>query len=155
MLGATVASAYKVELDVSARPGDTVTAGGYEFVFKDVRKLEGPNFVADEGEFELRDEGTLVAVLTPQIRTYQVQTEPMTEAAIDTNVVRDVFVALGEPLGDNAWSLRLQVKPLIGFLWLGSGLMVLGGLFAITDRRYRVAVRQTQQAAAQPATGAA
>ena len=155
MLGATVASAYKVELDVSARPGDTVTAGGYEFVFKDIRKLEGPNFVADEGEFELRDEGTLVAVLTPQIRTYQVQREPMTEAAIDTNVVRDVFVALGEPLGDNAWSLRLQVKPLIGFLWLGSGLMVLGGLFAITDRRYRAAVRQTQQAAAQPATGAA
>jgi cytochrome c-type biogenesis protein CcmF len=155
MLGATVASAYKVELDVSARPGDTVTAGGYEFVFKDVRKLEGPNFVADEGEFELRDAGTLVAVLTPQIRTYQVQREPMTEAAIDTNVVRDVFVALGEPLGDNAWSLRLQVKPLIGFLWLGSGLMVLGGLFAITDRRYRAAVRQTQQAAAQPATGTA
>ena len=155
MLGATVASAYKVELDVSARPGDTVTAGGYEFVFKDIRRLEGPNFVADEGEFELRDEGTLVAVLTPQIRTYQVQREPMTEAAIDTNVVRDVFVALGEPLGDNAWSLRLQVKPLIGFLWLGSGLMVLGGLFAITDRRYRAAVRQTQQATAQPATGAA
>ena len=155
MLGATVASAYKVELDVSARPGDTVTAGGYEFVFKEVRKLEGPNFVADEGEFELRDEGTLVAVLTPQIRTYQVQTEPMTEAAIDTNVVRDVFVALGEPLGDNAWSLRLQVKPLIGFLWLGSGLMVLGGVFAITDRRYRVAVRQTQQTTAEPATGAA
>jgi cytochrome c-type biogenesis protein CcmF len=79
----------------------------------------------------------------------------MTEAAIDSNVVRDVFVALGEPLGDNAWSLRLQVKPLIGFLWFGSALMVLGGLVAITDRRYRAAVRQTQQAAAQPATGAA
>jgi cytochrome c-type biogenesis protein CcmF len=155
MLGATVASAYNVELDVSARPGDTVEAGGYEFVFKGVRKLEGPNFVADEGEFELREEGTLVAVLTPQIRVYQVQTSPMTEAAIDTNVVRDVFVALGEPLGDDAWSLRLQVKPLIGFLWLGSGLMVLGGLVALTDRRYRAAVRQTQQATVQPATGAA
>jgi cytochrome c-type biogenesis protein CcmF len=79
----------------------------------------------------------------------------MTEAAIDTNVVRDVFVALGEPLGDNAWSLRLQVKPLIGFLWLGSGLMVLGGLVALTDRRYRAIVRQTQQATVRPATGAA
>jgi cytochrome c-type biogenesis protein CcmF len=155
MLGATVASAYNLELDVSARPGDTVEAGGYEFVFQGIRKVEGPNFVADEGEFELREEGALVAVLTPQIRTYQVQREPMTEAAIDTNVVRDVFVALGEPLGDDAWSLRLQVKPLIGFLWLGSGIMVLGGLVAITDRRYRAAVRQTQQAIAQPATGAA
>jgi cytochrome c-type biogenesis protein CcmF len=155
MLGATVASAYKVEVDVSARPGDTVEVGGYDFVFKGIRKVDGPNFVADEAEFELRDAGTLVAVLTPQIRAYQVQTEPMTEAAIDSNGVRDVFVALGEPLGDNAWSLRLQVKPLIGFLWLGSGLMVLGGLLAITDRRYRVAVRQAQHAAAQPAAGAA
>ena len=80
-------------------------------------------------------------MLTPQIRTYQVQREPMTEAAIDTNVVRDVFVALGEPLGDDAWSVRLRVKPLIGLLWLGSGLMALGGLVAITDRRYRVAVQ--------------
>jgi cytochrome c-type biogenesis protein CcmF len=155
MLGATVASAYNFERDVSARPGDRIEAGGYEFVFNAMRKVQGPNFVADEGEFELRRDGELVAVLKPQIRMYQVQREPMTEAAIDTNVLRDVFVALGEPLGDDAWSLRLQVKPLIGFLWLGSGLMALGGLVAITDRRYRVAARQTSHAAAQPATGAA
>ena len=157
MLGATVATAYNLELDVSARPGDRLEAGGYEFVFRGIRTVEGPNFVADEGEFELRKEGTLLAVLTPQIREYQVQREPMTEAAIDTNVVRDVFVALGEPLGDNAWSLRIQVKPLIGFLWLGSGLMVLGGLVALSDRRYRVAVRQPQtvHTPVQPATGAA
>jgi cytochrome c-type biogenesis protein CcmF len=155
MLGATVASAYNLERDVSARPGDTVEAGGYEFVFKSMRKVDGPNFVADEGEFELRQDGALVTTLKPQIRVYQVQREPMTEAAIHTNVLRDVFVALGEPLGDNAWSLRLQVKPLIGFLWLGSGLMALGGFIAVTDRRYRVAARQTQQVAAQPAAGAA
>jgi cytochrome c-type biogenesis protein CcmF len=155
MLGATIASAYNLELDVSARPGDTVEAGGYEFVFESMRKVEGPNFVADEGQFELRTDGDVVAELTPQIRVYQVQQEPMTEAAIDTNIVRDVFVALGEPLGDDAWSLRLQVKPLIAFLWLGSGLMALGGLIAITDRRYRVAARQTQQASVQPAPGAA
>jgi cytochrome c-type biogenesis protein CcmF len=155
MLGATVASAYKLETDVSARPGDTVEAGGYEFAFKSMQQVEGPNFIADEAEFELRNDGELVSVLKPQIRQYRVQREPMTEAAIDTNVVRDVFVALGEPLGDNAWSLRLQVKPLIGFLWLGSGLMALGGLIAATDRRYRVAVKQAQQVAAQPAAGAA
>ena len=155
MLGATVASAYNLETDVSARPGDTVEAGGYEFVFKSMRQVEGANFLADEGEFELRYGGELVSVLKPQIRQYRVQREPMTEAAIDTNVVRDVFVALGEPLGDNAWSLRLQVKPLIGFLWLGSALMALGGLVAITDRRYRAAVKQAQQVAAQPAAGAA
>jgi cytochrome c-type biogenesis protein CcmF len=155
MLGATITSAYNFERDFSARPGDRIEAGGYEFLFNGIRSIEGPNFVADEGEFELRDEGELIAVLKPQIRTYQVQQEPMTEAAIDANGLRDVFVALGEPLGDDAWSVRLRVKPLISLLWLGSGLMALGGLVAITDRRYRVAARQTAGAAAQPAAGAA
>jgi cytochrome c-type biogenesis protein CcmF len=93
--------------------------------------------------------------LKPQVRAYQVQTQPMTEAAIDANVFRDVFVALGEPLGDNAWSVRLRVKPLITLLWLGSGLMALGGLIAITDRRYRVAARQPAVSGAQPVAGAA
>jgi cytochrome c-type biogenesis protein CcmF len=157
MLGATVASAYNLELDVSAKPGDRVEAGGYEFVFRSMRKVDGPNFIADEGEFELRDDGTLIGIMRPQIRVYQVQTSPMTEAAIDTNLLRDVFVALGEPLGADAWSLRIQVKPLIAFLWLGSSLMALGGLVAITDRRYRVATRQqaSQQVPAAPAPGAA
>ncbi len=155
MLGATIVSAYNFEHDFSARPGDRVQAGGYELVFNGMRKVEGPNFVADEGEFELRDDGEGVAVLQPQIRIYDVQREAMTEAAIHTNVLRDVFVALGEPLGDDAWSVRMYVKPLIGFLWLGSGIMVLGGLIAISDRRYRAAVRQPERVAAQPAAGAA
>ena len=85
-----------------------------------MKKVEGPNFVADEGEFELRRGGKLVTVLTPQKRVYRVQQNPMTEAAINTNPTRDVFLALGDPLGDNAWSLRIQVKPMISFLYSGS-----------------------------------
>jgi cytochrome c-type biogenesis protein CcmF len=157
MLGATVASAYNLELDLSAKPGDRVEAGGYEFVFRTLRTVQGPNFTADEGEFELLDDGAPLGILRPQVRIYNVQRSPMTEAAIDTNVLRDVFVALGEPLGADAWSLRIQVKPLIGFLWLGSGLMALGGLVAISDRRYRVAAREARQveAAASTVTGRA
>jgi cytochrome c-type biogenesis protein CcmF len=155
MLGATVTSAYNFERDFSARPGDTIEAGGYEFVFNDIRRVQGPNFVADEGEFEVRRNGELIGTLRPQIRTYQVQGSAMTEAAIDANFLRDVFVALGEPLGEGAWSVRLRVKPLIAFLWLGSGLMALGGIVAITDRRYRAVARQAQQVGARPAAGAA
>jgi cytochrome c-type biogenesis protein CcmF len=157
MLGATVVSAYNLELDTSARPGDRLEAGGYEFVFRGLRTVNGANFVADEGELELRKGGELLAVLTPQKRVYRVQQSPMTEAAIDSNLARDIFVALGEPLGDNAWSLRIQVKPLIGFMWLGSALMALGGLLTISDRRYRL-VRQEQRAgneAARTTIGAA
>ena len=94
-------------------------------------------------------------MLTPQIRIYQVQQQPMTEAAIDSNVLRDVFVALGEPLGDNAWSVRLRVKPLIGLLWLGSGLMALGGLVAITDGATASPCARRSLRRAQPAAGAA
>jgi cytochrome c-type biogenesis protein CcmF len=154
MLAATVTSAYNFERDFAARPGDTIEAGGYEIVFKGVRAVQGPNFVADEGEFEVRDEGELIAVLRPQTRTYLVQREPMTEAAIDSNLFRDVFVALGNSLGDNAWEVRLRVKPLIALLWLGSGFMALGGLVAITDGRYRAA-RRAELAAARPAPEAA
>jgi len=146
ILGATVVSAYNLELDASAKPGDRIEAGGYEFVFRGVRNVQGVNYQADEGEFELRDGGRLVAVLTPQKRVYRVQQSPMTEAAIDTHLTRDVFVALGEPLGDGAWSLRIQVKPLIGFLWMGSAIMALGGLLAISDRRYRMGVRARDEA---------
>jgi cytochrome c-type biogenesis protein CcmF len=156
ILGATMVSAYNVETDVPARPGDRFEVGGYEIVFRDVRTVEGPNFTADEGEFELRKNGGTVSVVTSQQRVYRVQQTPMTEAAIDTRFGRDVFIALGEPLGDDAWSVRIQVKPLIRFLWLGSLLMALGGLVAITDRRYRLPVREsaTAQSGARPATEA-
>jgi cytochrome c-type biogenesis protein CcmF len=154
MLGATAASAYNFERDFAARPGDTIAAGGYELKFNGTRSVQGPNFVAEEGDLDLRARGETIASLKPQVRTYQVQTQPMTEAAIDSNVLRDVFVALGEPLGDNAWSVRLRVKPLIMLLWLGAGLMALGGVVAITDKRYRAAVRQTEPSLTQPATRA-
>jgi cytochrome c-type biogenesis protein CcmF len=153
ILGATVASAYNLEVDVSAKPGDTVKAGSYELVFRSMKRVQGPNFVADEGEFELRRGGKLVTMLAPQKRVYRVQQNPMTEAAINTNPARDVFLALGDPLGDNAWSLRIQVKPMISFLWFGSGIMALGGILAITDRRYRQ-LRQ-KQAVRVEAVGAA
>ena len=153
ILGATMASAYKIEADVSAKPGETVKVGSYEFVFRGMKEVQGPNFVAQEGDFELRRGGKLVTLLAPQKRVYRVQQNPMTEAAIDSNPVRDVFVALGEPLGNDAWSLRIQVKPMISFLWFGSGFMALGGILAITDRRYRQ-LRQKQAVPAQ-AVGAA
>jgi cytochrome c-type biogenesis protein CcmF len=147
ILGATMVSAYNIETDLPARPGDRFEVGGYEIVFRGVRSVEGPNFMADEGEFELRKNGQLVKVLASQQRVYRVQQSAMTEAAIDSRIGRDVFIALGEPLGDNAWSIRIQVKPLIRFLWLGTLLMALGGVLAITDRRYRLPVRASEPGA--------
>src|SRR5690606_27647470 len=89
-----------------------------------------------------RKDGELLTVLRPQHRTYRVQQNPMTEAAIDARLARDVFVALADPLGDGAWGVRIRVKPLLRFVWLGALIMALGGIVAASDRRYRVPVKR-------------
>ena len=66
----------------------------------------------------------------------------MTEAGIQAGVTRDLFVALGEPLADGAWAVRIQIKPFVRWIWLGALLMALGGMLAATDRRYRTGKRQ-------------
>jgi cytochrome c-type biogenesis protein CcmF len=143
IIGATVTSAFDIESESAHAPGDRWEIAGYEIEFMGLREVEGPNFIADEGAFELRQDGEYVATLRPQKRIYNARPDPMTEAAIDVNLVRDVFVALGEPLGDGFWSVRVQYKPMISFIWYGCIVMALGGLLAATDQRYRRPVRKT------------
>jgi cytochrome c-type biogenesis protein CcmF len=148
ILGATMVSSYEFEGDRSIAPGERFEAQGYEFVFRGTRDVTGPNYDAVEGEFELRRDGRLITVMTPQKRIYRVQTNPMTQTAINAAPHRDILLSLGEPLGNGAWSLRVQVKPLVRFIWLGTLLMALGGILAMTDRRYRVPVREAATHAA-------
>jgi cytochrome c-type biogenesis protein CcmF len=93
-----------------------------------------------------------MTVLAPQKRIYRVQTNPMTEAAIDPGLSRDLFVALGDPLGGGAWSVRIQYKPMLRFIWLGALVMAFGGLLAASDRRYWLAHREVRSAAGVPQT---
>jgi cytochrome c-type biogenesis protein CcmF len=136
-LGATITQTYRIERDISLRPGETQTLQGYRFAFTGTRRVEGPNYSAVESTVEITRDGRPVAVLHPQKRTYRVQQSPMTEAGIEVDWNRDLFVAMGEDLGGGAWSMRLQYKPLVRFIWLGALVMALGGFIAITDRRYR------------------
>ncbi len=153
ILGVTITSSSGIELDQSMRPGDSLDVAGYSFEFRDVRQVEGVNYEAVEGEFEVRRDGQLVTILSPQKRVYRVQQSPMTEAAIDPALNRDLFIALGDPLGGGAWSVRVQYKPFIRFIWLGTLIMALGGLLAATDRRYRTATQTSRAVSApQPAT---
>jgi cytochrome c-type biogenesis protein CcmF len=138
VLGVTIVSAFSVEADMRMTPGEKVSVAGYEFELRGLRNVEGPNFRALEGEVEVRKNGDFVATLRPQKRTYLVQQNPMTEAGIHTGWNRDLFVALGDPLGNDAWSVRLQYKPMIIFIWLGAFVMAVGGVVAASDRRYRV-----------------
>jgi len=142
IVGVTLTSTYSVRRDVSLAPGQTTTLAGYSFLFVGLSANQGPNYTAQRGEIRITRNGRLIATLHPQKRHYLRQSQPMTEAAIDAGVTRDLYVALGAPLGANgAWALRVYYKPFIRWLWFGPLLMALGGLFSATDRRYRLAKR--------------
>ncbi|MEC9376208.1 MAG: heme lyase CcmF/NrfE family subunit [Pseudomonadota bacterium] len=137
VLGITVTSAFSIETDVGLKPGQSSTIKGYNFRFEGIRETFGPNYQATQGVFAVSKNGEDYTEMRPEKRIYRVRTNPMTEAAIEANWGRDLFIALGEPLGDGAWSLRLQYKPLIRFIWLGCLVMALAGLLSISDPRYR------------------
>jgi len=147
IIGATYASAYNVETEHAVSPGDRWAVSGYEFVFNGTRPVSGPNYDAIQGDFELYKNGSPVATMRPEERIYRVQRSPMTEAAIDAGMTRDVFLALGEQLGrqPETWSVRVRIKPMIRFIWIGTIVMALGGLLAVSDRRYRSRVKATQE----------
>ncbi len=146
VLGVTVTSAFGLATDQRIALGETARVGDYEIVFKSTQPVSGPNYQALRGEVLVTRAGEPVATLHPEKRMYAVRTSPMTEAGIDAGWSRDIFVALGDELGGGAWSVRLQYKPLVRFIWLGAIVMALGGLLAGTDRRYRL--RATEQARA-------
>ena len=127
-------------------PGDTVSAGGYTFRFNGVRPQRGPNYQALVGDVDLLRDGQVLRQLKPEKRNYFASSMPMTEAAIDSGFLRDVYVSLGEPI-DRArpeadWAVRVYHKPFVGWIWGGCLLMSLGGLLAASDRRYRLPARR-------------
>jgi cytochrome c-type biogenesis protein CcmF len=150
VIGITITSAFSIQTDQRIAPGETLKLGAYDLKFKGLEEVQGPNYVALRADMDLSRGGELIATVHPQKRTYRVRTSPMTEAAIDAGWGRDLFVALGDDLGGGAWSVRLQYKPLVRFIWLGAVVMALGGLLAFTDPRYRLAARERAAAGAAP-----
>jgi cytochrome c-type biogenesis protein CcmF len=116
--------------------------------FQGITPVQGPNYDGLRGEMAITRAGEPIATVYPEKRLYRVRSAPMTEPGIDAGWDRDLFVALGDDLGEGAWSVRLQYKPLVRFIWFGAVVMAFGGILAITDRRYRVSVRESAAAAA-------
>ncbi len=136
IVGVTLVSIYSAEKDVRLAPGESYHLGGFDFRFNGASSLNGPNYSGHVGEVTISQNGSEIATLHAEKRNYQ-SGMPMTEAGIDAGLTRDLFVALGEPLGDEgAWSLRLYHKPYIRWIWLGGLLMALGGLLGASDKRY-------------------
>ena len=136
-LGVALTSSVSTERDVRLSPGEAVELAGYRFELIGVDSVPGPNYEARRASVAVSRNGSEVALLEPEKRFYRSQGQAMTEAAVDVGLTRDLYVALGEPLDGEAWALRIHHKPFIRWIWGGAALMVLGGLVAVTDRRYR------------------
>ena len=145
VMGVTLVGGYQEEKDVRMEPGDTTRVGGHDFRFIGISSVAGPNYRAARGEFEM-SRGGKVTRMYPEKRTYLSSAMPMTEAAIDAGITRDVYVSLGEPLEGQAWAVRVYYKPFVDWIWAGCLLMALGGACAVSDRRYRLRVRAAEVA---------
>jgi cytochrome c-type biogenesis protein CcmF len=142
-IGASGVESYKIEKDVALKPGGSFAIAGYDFRFVSAADVRGPNYDAVEALMDITRNGKPVAILKPQKRHYWVQQTDNSQAAISVNWSRDLFVAMGNPLGNDAWSMRIQYKPLVRYIWLGALVMAIGGFVAATDRRYRVKAAAT------------
>ena len=139
VVGVTGVNSYEVERDVRMHVNDVVTIAPYSFQLKSLGEVTGPNYKAVRADVEVRRGNEVIETLQPEKRRYFSSAMPMTEAGIDSGFMRDLYVSLGEPLDDarTEWSMRVYYKPFVPWLWGGVLLMVLGGLFAALDRRYR------------------
>jgi cytochrome c-type biogenesis protein CcmF len=142
VIGVTMVGAYQEEKDVRMSAGETVSVGGYQIQLQTVKPVPGPNYNAMRGTFLLSKNGVSEATLYPEKRSYFTSTMPMTEAAIDIGLTRDIYVSLGEDLGDQSWAVRVYYKPFVDWIWGGCLLMALGGVLAISDKRYRMKLRR-------------
>jgi cytochrome c-type biogenesis protein CcmF len=136
--GVTMVKTYETERDVKMGPNDATEIAGYSFAMtQPVREIQGPNYVASQATIEVTRDGRAIATLHPEKRIYRVQTNPMTEADVDSNPLRDLYVSMGEQLPGGEWVVRVQYKPFIIWTWGGCLLMMAGGILAASDRRYR------------------
>lgn len=137
LVGALLVEALNEQRELAMTPGSSVTLAGHEVRFEGVDHREGANFSADRGHLRIFHDGRQIALLHPEKRQYASGGQVMTEAGIHARITGDVYVALGEPLGNNAWAVRVHIKPFVRWIWCGALLMALGGFVTAADRRFR------------------
>ncbi len=148
IIGVTMVKGYEVEKDMRMSPGDTVQLRGYDFRFDGIREEPGPNYMAARGHFTVTRNGNPVIELEPEKRMYTVQSMPMTEAAISESFINDLYISLGEPVSEQAWAVRIYIKPFVQWIWVGCLMMAGGGFLALLDPRYRRRNRAQEEGAA-------
>jgi len=156
IVGVAVVSNYNIERNVRMGPGDSVQVAGYTFTMIELTDRRGANFLADRAVIEVqRGDSNRRFTMNPEKRLYLATGMPMTQVALRPGLFRDLYVAMGEDLGDGSWAMRVQYKPFVRWLWLGALLMSIGGVLAVADKRYRrmATAPDPEETALKPAGG--
>ena len=153
IFGVVASTSWETEKLQVMRPGDTMEIAGYTLRFEGVRELEGPNYDAIRGTFEVSRDGARITSLFPEVRTYTDPPMQTTEAAIRPTLTADLYAAVGDPDGTGGWATRIYHKPFVHWIWFGAVIMTCGGLISLTDRRLRIGVpaRRRRARALEPA----
>jgi cytochrome c-type biogenesis protein CcmF len=137
LTGALLVEALDQQREVALAPGQSLQMGRYRFAFNSIEQIRGPNYVSERAHVQVLRDDRPLALLHPEKRAYASGGQSLSEAGIHPGLFGDVYIALGEPLGGNAWAMRLHVKPFVRWIWLGAALMALGGFVTAADRRFR------------------
>jgi cytochrome c-type biogenesis protein CcmF len=140
--GITAMSTWATEKIQLMRPGETLQLSGYDLRFVSIGDAAGPNYQAQRGVFEVSRGGRRVAQLVSERRFYPVREQQTTAAGIRTNLISNLYVAIGEPNDAGGWAVRFYYHPLAPWIWLGALTMALGGFVSLSDRRLRVGAPQ-------------
>lgn len=139
LIGVGLTSVYSDLRDLRMEINQPVPLANYEFILEEVRRVEGPNYIADEAVIRVNRNGKYLLEMKPQKRRYLAGGNIMTEVALDPGLFRDLYVAMGQGLDDRAWAMSVHIKPFVRWVWLGALMMAFGAALAVTDKRYRKA----------------
>ena len=142
IFGATFTSLYSIEKNFSMSPGDRQEVAGFDFQFQGIEEYEEENYQVQEGVFDVRLGSEKIDVPNPQKRFYPVQRSSTTEAGILSGVFYDLYISLGEPIDKTGqrWSIRIQSKVFVNWIWFGALIMALAAILENFDRRYRLSL---------------
>jgi cytochrome c-type biogenesis protein CcmF len=143
--------AWQSEIIEVVPVGGTFQMEGYDIELAKVEEVQGPNYTSTTAEMVVTRGGAPVTTLYPEKRVYPVQAMPTTEAALDYGFLRDLYLVIGDAQAGGGYAVRGYFKPFANWLWIGAGLMSLGGLLSLSDRRYRVAAGARRAPAGVPA----
>lgn len=138
VLGLVLTTQYSEQRNLSMHLGETVRVGPYDFTFQGVSALSGPNYNGVQANFLIHKQGKTIGRLQPQLRNFSIQQTTIAKTAINEGIFRDLYIALGSSLSKNVWEVRIYYKPFIRWIWAGGWLMIIGGIIALFDRRYRI-----------------